>query len=217
MKKMLKKIKNRAGLTLTEMLVTVAILSLFSAACLTGMTTALSVRRDNIMANDAEILASMVTNYITNELRTASNLRKVDGNKIEKEDETVTAVRYQSNESGFNDVSLGLDEDITTDEENGQLVMVINKKTGADEISHIFSEAAYSDKSVKRLRLLDLKFTPVFDSKGKMTSMTVTFDVGYKNVDTTDIVALPTARTVFTVGLMNYEAPDSGEPGPTGG
>lgn len=206
MKKMLKKIKNRAGLTLTEMLVTVAILSLFSAACLTGMTTALSVRRDNIMANDAEILASMVTNYMTNELRTASN---IDFN-------TVGQVTYQSNESGFKSVTLYIGTSADGDYE-GQLLMSLNTGSTDDDPVKVFSEAAYSDKSVKRLRLLDLKFTPVFDSKGKMTSMTVTFDVGYKNVDTTEIVALPTARTEFTVGLMNYEAPDSGEPGPTGG
>ena len=71
MKKIFKRIKNRAGLTLTEMLVTVLILTIFSSAVLTGMTTALSVRRDNIMANDAEIIASMTVTYITNELRTA--------------------------------------------------------------------------------------------------------------------------------------------------
>lgn len=191
MKKMLKKIKNRAGLTLTEMLVTVAILSLFSAACLTGMTTALSVRRDNIMANDAEILASMVTNYITNELRTASNIDFGTGGQV----------TYQSNESGFKSVTLMLDD--------GRLVMKINDSSSTTV--EVFSEAAYSDKSVKRLMLDNLKFTQSADN------VTVTFDVGYKNVDSTEIVALSTAHTEFTVGLMNYEAPDSGEPGPTGG
>ena len=200
MKKMLKKIKNRAGLTLTEMLVTVAILSLFSAACLTGMTTALSVRRDNIMANDAEILASMVTNYITNELRTASNIDfRTDGQ-----------VTYQSNESGFKSVTLYIGTSADGNYE-GQLLMSLNTGSTDDDPVKVFSEAAYSDKSVKRLMLDNLKFTQSADN------VTVTFDVGYKNVDSTDIVPLSTAHTEFTVGLMNYEAPDSGEPGPTGG
>ena len=200
MKKMLKKIKNRAGLTLTEMLVTVAILSLFSAACLTGMTTALSVRRDNIMANDAEILASMVTNYMTNELRTASNIDFSDSSQV----------TYQSNESGFKSVTLYIGTSADGNYE-GQLLMSLNTGSTDDDPVKVFSEAAYSDKSVKRLMLDNLKFTQSADN------VTVTFDVGYKNVDSTKIVALPTARTEFTVGLMNYEAPDSGEPGPTGG
>ena len=203
MKKIIKKLKDRAGLTLTEMLVTVAILSLFSAACLTGMTTALSVRRDNIMANDAEILASMVTNYITNELRTASNIDFGTGGQV----------TYQSNESGFKSVTLyiGTSADGDDGDYEGQLLMRLNAGGTDDDPVQIFSEAAYSDKSVKRLMLGNLKFTQSADN------VTVTFDVGYKNVDSKKIVALPTAHTEFTVGLMNYEAPDSGEPGPTGG
>ena len=189
MKKMLKKIKNRAGLTLTEMLVTVAILSLFSAACLTGMTTALSVRRDNIMANDAEILASMVTNYITNELRTASNIDfRTDGQ-----------VTYQSNESGFKSVTLKLNND-------GRLVMDINgsSKTTVE----VFSEAAYSDKSVKQLKIINLTFEK-FEKKDdkSVSTMKVTFGVGYDNADGVgDPVRLATADTDFTVGLMNDDS-----------
>ena len=54
---MIKKLKSRAGLTFTEMLVTLLILTMFSSACLLGVTTALRARQDNIKANDADSLA----------------------------------------------------------------------------------------------------------------------------------------------------------------
>ncbi len=196
MKKIFKRLKNRAGLTLTEMLVTVLILTIFSSAVLTGMTTALSVRRDNIMANDAEIIASMTVTYITNELRTASDI-KVEGD----------SVTYQSNESGFKNVTLKLD--------GGQLVMVVkdgNAAEGADDKGeiHVFSDAAYSDNSVKKLSIQDLNF----EQKGE--SVKVTFGVGYDDGGKT--VKIATADTEFNVGLMNGvkdEDEGDGEPDPT--
>lgn len=180
MKKIFKKLKNRAGLTLTEMLVTLGILSIFSAACLTGMTTALSVRRDNITANDAEIIASMVTNYIANELRTASNIKIADD---------YTAITYQSNESGYKSVTLNADNIL-------QLTINYTDASGdaKTEDVKVFSEAAYSDKDVKSLKISDdLKFTR------NGNNITVSFKIEPKNGGSN----IPIADTTFTVGLMN--------------
>ena len=199
MKKIFKKLKNRAGLTLTEMLVTLGILSIFSAACLTGMTTALSVRRDNITANDAEIIASMVTNYIANELRTASSIDLVD---LAKEDDTVneaeaSEITYQSNESGYKSVTLKADNILNI------LQLTINSKkanTGEDDPKDVkvFSEAAYSDKDVnKGLKISDLKF--------KFTKSDNTITVSFNIVPENGGSNIPIADTKFTVGLMNYK------------
>ena len=195
MKKIFKRLKNRAGLTLTEMLVTVLILTIFSSAVLTGMTTALSVRRDNIMANDAEIIASMTVTYITNELRTASNVEIASDNK---------SITYKSNETSAQNVTLKLDE-------NGQLIMEYNNTVSPVEPTYIFSDAAYSDNSVKKLSIQNLNFVSNSD-----TSITVSFGVGYDDGDGT--VSIATADTVFTVGLMNGvkdEDDGEGEPDPT--
>ena len=77
---MIKKLKSRAGLTLTELVITLFMLTMFSAACLLGMTTAFSVRRDTIKASDANILASTVAQAISGEIRTRSDvgLKAVD-------------------------------------------------------------------------------------------------------------------------------------------
>ena len=195
MKKIFKRLKNRAGLTLTEMLVTVLILTIFSSAVLTGMTTALSVRRDNILANDAEIIASMTVTYITNELRTASNVEIASDNK---------SITYKSNETSAQNVTLKLDE-------NGQLIMEYNNTVSPVEPTYIFSDAAYSDNSVKKLSIQNLNFVSNSD-----TSITVSFGVGYDDGDGT--VSIATADTVFTVGLMNGvkdEDDGEGEPDPT--
>ncbi len=66
---MLKKLKSRAGLTLTELMVTMLLLTMFSSACLIGITSAFASRRDHIRIADADILKSTVTEVITQELR----------------------------------------------------------------------------------------------------------------------------------------------------
>lgn len=71
LKKIKDKLKSRAGLTLTEMLVTVAVLAFFSMACAIGITTALSARRDAIKISDADTLSSTIMQYISNEMRLA--------------------------------------------------------------------------------------------------------------------------------------------------
>lgn len=66
---MIKKLKSRGGLTLTELMITLLLMSMFSAACLIGITTSLKTRSDNIKIGDADMLGSMVQQIISNELR----------------------------------------------------------------------------------------------------------------------------------------------------
>lgn len=133
---MIKKLKSRAGLTLTEMLVTLLILTMFSSACLVGITTAFRARQDNIKANDADILASMVTQLITDELRfceLTDDAFGVDGE-----------LTYRSHASSYNNVTLCLKN--ATDK-NGKdlgdrLCMTVNGSTKVDQM--MLNDAAYS-------------------------------------------------------------------------
>lgn len=87
-KRIKSKLKSRAGLSLTEMLVTVVVLMFFSTACLLGITTALKARQAAIKAADADILSSTVMQYISNEMRLSLDPRteaiagKTEDNKL---------------------------------------------------------------------------------------------------------------------------------------
>ena len=183
MKKLIKKVKSRAGFTLTEMLVTVALLSLFGSAVLVGMTTAYAVRRDSIKVNDADILASLVTNYISNELRTAVEVGDIEFEDMGENSETFT----YGGSAYANTVTIKLvDQKI-----------VFEKPSG--ETYSPFGEGAYSDKAVGRLGLKDLYFNLIDDTDDegeKVSAIKVSFDVINANDDSVII------HREFSVGLL---------------
>lgn len=78
---MLKKLKNTAGLTLVELMVTLLLLSLFSSACLVGINAAFASRRDHIRIGDADILKATLTEAISQELRMCTEVVS-DGDSI---------------------------------------------------------------------------------------------------------------------------------------
>lgn len=78
---MFKKLKNTAGLTLVELMVTLLLLSLFSSACLVGINAAFASRRDHIRIGDAYILKATLTEAISQELRMCTEVVS-DGDSI---------------------------------------------------------------------------------------------------------------------------------------
>lgn len=80
---MLKKLRSKAGLTIVEMMVTLVLLSLFSSACLVGITSAFASRRDHIRIGDADILKSTITEVITQELRMCDDPKLIAPNRIQ--------------------------------------------------------------------------------------------------------------------------------------
>lgn len=84
---MLKKLKNTAGLTLVELMVTLLLLSLFSSACLVGINAAFASRRDHIRIGDADILKATLTEAISQELRMCT--------KIEGETTDSPTIKYE--------------------------------------------------------------------------------------------------------------------------
>ena len=135
---MVKKLKSRAGFTLTELLITLLILTMFSAACLLGMTTAFSVRNNIIKASDADILASTVTQAISGEIRMSSDAT------VENEVLTYRSANYGAN------CTMMLDAD-------GRI------KVGPDNAPRdLLSSAAYGyssgSRSESKLHIEDLHF-----------------------------------------------------------
>lgn len=160
---MLKKLKSRAGLTLTELLVTLLIMSLFSTACLIGITTAFRARQDNIKANDADILASMVTQLITDELRLSEfESAPASGSEI-----TFMSTAYNSVTLKFGDYKVTKDGEEKT--YPGRLLMTINSASPIDQM--MLNNAAYTNT----LLLANPHFEVV--EEGGSKSIKVTFEV----------------------------------------
>ena len=145
---MIKKLKSRAGLTLTELMITLAILTMFSSACLVGIAAAIRTRNENIKVGNADILASMVSGLITEELSLSSNLKSPDG----------PSIKYTSVEGERGDAEMSLSS-------NGHLMITYGTNASATP-KPMLSEAAYGSvskniigtSSVIELRIDDLQF-----------------------------------------------------------
>ena len=178
---MIKKLKSRAGLTLTEMLVTMLILSMFSMACLIGVTTAFRARQDNIKANFADVLSSTVTQLITDELRMSEfETMPTDGDDI----------TYISHASGYGKARMYLNTD-------GYLYMDVgNAGTSQPMLSNaMYMDTTQSDPRFK-LKLDELNFS-VDSANGNIT---VTFKVLDEN---NAVLADKTGDNGFTVKPLN--------------
>ncbi len=150
LKRIKSKLKSKSGLTLTEMLITVILLMFFSSACLLGISTAISTRRDMIKAADADILASTVTQYISNELRLSLN-----------GDDSETGVFKYDGGSTYANLTCG-NSKIKLDA-NGHLIRSIGDLKGAvltgDHEYSVLNDSAYSG-----FKLAKLKFTKADDT-----------------------------------------------------
>ncbi len=153
LKRIKSKLKSKSGLTLTEMLITVILLMFFSSACLLGISTAISTRRDMIKAADADILASTVTQYISNELRLSINGRITEeGGKYKFEYDGGST--YANLTCGNSKIKL---------DANGHLIRSIGDLEGAvltgDHEYSVLNDSAYSG-----FKLAELKFTKTGDT-----------------------------------------------------
>ena len=81
MKRIMRKLKNTAGFTLAEMLLTVVILLLASGVVATGMPAAVNAYRNAIDAANAQVLLSTTVNALRDELSTARDVQ-VSGKTI---------------------------------------------------------------------------------------------------------------------------------------
>ena len=83
MKRIMRKLKSRAGFTLAETLITVVILLLVSSVVATGMPAAVSAYRNAIDAANAQVLLSATVDALRGELTTARDVTvESDGTTI---------------------------------------------------------------------------------------------------------------------------------------
>lgn len=172
LKKLKTKLKSKSGLTLTEMLITVILLMFFSSACLLGISTAISTRRDMIKAADADILCSTVTQYISNELRLSLN-----------GDDSETGVFKYDGGSTYANLTCG-NSKIKLDAD-GHLIRSIGDLEGAvltgDHEYSVLNNSAYSGFKLYQL-IFDIKddgkITCSFDIKdGETTVKSTEFEI----------------------------------------
>lgn len=185
---MIKKLKSRAGLTLTELLVTTLILTMFSSACLVGITTAISVRRDSIMIADADVLKATVTQLISSELRLCtkgSGVKdavtgevKSEDVKLEDEDGRIIyggGLSIDNKSHGMSELWLSTADDVSAGKAENEGYLM--KKIGNIDLKYqLLAESAYTN-----MRLDNLKFEFV-DASGAVDDeqrgwIKVTFDV----------------------------------------
>lgn len=77
--KALNKLKRRAGMTLTEVLVTVLLVSLMSGVIVVGIGTAAKVYRQSVTLSRAQTALSTLMEAVGDELRLATNVSVADG------------------------------------------------------------------------------------------------------------------------------------------
>lgn len=173
------KLKSRAGLSLTEMLVTVLVLMFFSTACLLGITTALKARQAAIKASDADILSSTIMQYISNEMRLSIGAVAEGGGNILKYDGGST---YAGLTAGSSKIWF----------ENGRLKRRIGEDADPElDKKHeffVFNDSAYSGLKVDNLS---------FDTSDS-AKLTCSFDIFDLEDDTTALKSIS-----FTVTPLN--------------
>lgn len=77
--KISRKLRSRRGLTLTEMLVALAILGLVSGAIATGISSSLPVYQQSVALSESEVLTSTLAQALSDELRYARDIRTETG------------------------------------------------------------------------------------------------------------------------------------------
>ena len=188
LKKLKSKLKSKSGLTLTEMLITVILLMFFSSACLLGISTALSTRREMIKAADSDILSSTIMQYISNELRLSLN-----------PDDSVAGVFSYDGGSTYANLTCGDSEIwINYDDENypkGYLMRRIgrveddddsSKKYTVNHIYPVFNESAYSC-----FTLSDLTFEIIDGTGEKKIRCSFVIKDGDNPIKTTEFTVTP--------------------------
>lgn len=183
LKKIKSKLKSKAGLTLTEMLITVILLAFFSSACLLGISTALNTRTAMIKAADSDILSSTVMQYISNEIRLSLNGdTTAEPGKFKYEGGST----YAGLTAGSSEIWLNTD---------GRLMRKIgNLVGGVAGVQHEYS--VFNDSAYSGMKLKNLTFTP--EANGSITCSFIIEDSNgntIKDVEDTRFTVTPITTT----------------------
>ena len=186
---MLKKLRSKAGLTIVEMMVTLVLLSLFSSACLVGITSAFASRRDHIRIGDADILKSTITEVITQELRMCTKIYPDE--MADEADEKIVYSGGLTVDGKLNEkASLTLNDD-------GRLQKTLEDIKLDGEVTdysyNVLNNSAYGENGFFKIK--DLKFNV------NETENVTTIEVSFRIVDGDDVEY---THADFTVVPLNW-------------
>ncbi len=196
MKRLIQKLKSRAGLTLAETLLTVVILLLASGIVATGMPAAVSAYRNAIDAANAQVLLSAAVNALRGELSTARDV------KVSVDMKTII---YTDAETGSRmKICLGKDPQDTSDTDTilvQEYEELVNSGNGFLTTDEKNAMAALKPKAYALLSKEARKTTR--DGKSKMT---VLYTKAERNNDVLTISGLKVERD----GTVLAKMPGSG-------
>ena len=95
-----KKLNNKAGFTLTELLLAVLILLMVSTIVAAGIPAAREAYENVVLASNAEILLSTTIATLRNEVGSASDL-EIPGGTVNGDETTGSAITYYNTARGF--------------------------------------------------------------------------------------------------------------------
>lgn len=194
---MLKKLRSKAGLTIVEMMVTLVLLSLFSSACLVGITSAFASRRDHIRIGDADILKSTITEIITQELRMCTNVDVENKDMVVLGEEDGNKVYGNIIYSGGLTVDGKLNEKASLALNDGRLQKTLEDIKLDGEVKdypyNVLNNSAYGENGFFKIK--DLKFNV------NETEDVATIEVSFRIVDDDDVEY---TQADFTVVPLNW-------------
>ncbi len=152
---MKKKLRSSKGMTLTELLVALAVVSLISMSLAVGVSSAANVYRESTQLFEAETLCGTILTYLEDEFRFGRNIRtETTGEGAE----TKTKVIFDSQTFG-NDVEVVV--------QNGK-IWIKNSTGSADPGFALLGDKAYTS-GLKVLESADKSMISYDESNGKVT------------------------------------------------
>ena len=133
--KAMRKLRNRSGFTLAEMMMTVLILLLVSLIVATGMPAAKNAYTKVVLSSNAQVLLSTTVDSLRDELGTAWNIEKVDTTKLKY---------FSANTGNVRELSVDENKDIVVQDYVTATDLLVGNKA-SDEPRALLSSAAKSD------------------------------------------------------------------------
>ena len=150
MRKFFKKLKKRSGFSLTELLVTVIILSLMSAVAAQGIASAYNVTYKNVDASNAQVLLSTAMTELRSELGYATDI-SVNGKTLTYSSSTTGNKSELSVDNGNIVVKDYIEYSGTIPRRN-----LVSAKAATDTLGLDYDSVSYKDNTItfKNLKVI---------------------------------------------------------------
>lgn len=153
-KKMRKKLASKKGFTMTELLITMAILALIGVSVGVGITTAGRAYTDITASSEASVLCSTLSTELADELRFAEHVSVTPENGL-----TFTSRRYGPNvkvESSGGRVTIGGHQILSEGAYTG-----LNAAAGVTYVNGVFEVTVTASMGAKELKSSTFSVSPI--------------------------------------------------------